>query len=167
MGARQAQEFWDRMWQWERYEKYPAEPIDDPHLVIILGSQVAAVRAAGQQVDPELTERFDHCAGRVLMRLTDLLPRSGEQPDLDEFGGWLRFGLDPTVRGHDGVPVPIIDADSLVNFLRFTRSAIEYCNRHALDDLGSLWTTIQQMAQEIDDQHGARRRPSRFDPPPS
>lgn len=39
MGERQAQEFWDNMWYWERYEKYPAENQDDPHLVIGLGAR--------------------------------------------------------------------------------------------------------------------------------
>jgi len=167
MGARQAQEFWDRMWYWEQFENYPAEQIDDPHLVIILGSQIDAAHTAGQPVDPDLVDRFDHCVGRVLMRLTDLLPRTGEQADLDELRLWLRFGLDPDVRGHDGTPVPIIDADSLFNFLRFTRSAIGYCNRHDLDELGQLWTSIQQAAQEVEDQHQGQRRPSRFDPPAS
>ena len=98
------------------------------------------------------------------MRLTDLLPRTGEQPDLDELKDVAPLGLDPAVRGHDGTPVPIIDADSLVNFLRFTRSAIEYCNRHNLDELGQLWTSIQQAAQEVEDQHEGKRRASRYDP---
>jgi hypothetical protein len=164
MADRQAQEFWDQMWYWEQYETYPSEQLDDPHLVIILGAQVEQARNAGRQPDPELMQRFDHCIGRVLERLTNLLPRSGEQVDLVEVRHWLRFGLDPAHRGHDGVPVPIIDANSLVNFLRFARSAMDFCARHNRADLGQLWASIEQAAQEVERDHQAASRPSRFDP---
>jgi hypothetical protein len=50
----------------------------------------------------------------------------------DEFKDWLRFGLEPANRGHDGVATPIIDANSLVFFLRFVGYAskvIATCGR--------------------------------------
>ena len=131
------------MWYWERYESYPAEQIDDPHLVIILGGQVARP-GRGPAGPPRSGRPVRSLRGSGPDAFDDLCLATGEQPDLDELKAWLRFGLDPAVRGHDGVPVPIIDADSLVNFLRFTRSAIEYCNRHDLTELGQLWTSIQQ-----------------------
>src|SRR5436309_1543548 len=76
MSDRQAQEFWDQMWYWEEYETYPGEQADDPHLVMILGAQVQAAGTAGQQPPPDLMQRYDHCVGRVLDRLTNLLPRT-------------------------------------------------------------------------------------------
>ena len=166
MGDRRAQEFWDKMWNWERYERYPGEERDDPHLVIALGTQVQQALDAGRQPDPELSRRFDHCVGRVLDRLTNLLPRSGQQADLNEFKHWLRFGLDPANRGKDGSPVPIIDANSLVNFLRFTELALDYCRRHGLSALGQEWEAVRSAAEEVEAQHQAGptggQRPSRF-----
>jgi hypothetical protein len=66
-------------------------------------------------------------------------PRSGAAVDIDEFKEWLRFGLEPANRGHDGVATPIIDANRLVFFLRFVGYAREYCERHQLTELGNLW----------------------------
>src|SRR5688572_15408044 len=105
MGDRQAQEFWDQMWLWEKYEVFPSETTDDPHLVIGLSSEVDA---AGDGVDPVLFSRYDGCVGRVLQRLTNLFPRSGDQLDEIELRQCLKFGLRPDVRGHDAVVTPII-----------------------------------------------------------
>jgi len=163
MAERHAQEFWDQMWYWEHYEQYPGEDRDDPHLVIILGAQVDQAAGAGQQPDPKLMERFDHCVGRVLDRLTNLWPRSGSDVNLDEVKLWLRFGLDKTHRGHDGVVTPIIDADSLVNFLKFTRYAQDFCTRHQLADLGQLWAAVDQAARQVEQEHRGAARSSRFD----
>jgi len=163
MSDRNAQEFWDQMWYWERYETYPDEQVDDPHLVLMLGGQIQKDQDKGQALDPELMGRFDHSVGRVLNRLTNLLPRSLDQVDLNEFKQWLRFGLDPNNRGHDGTVTPIIDANSLVNFLKFTRLARDFCTRHSLADLGQVWASIDQAAQEVDRAHQQPPRPSRFD----
>ncbi len=165
MGDRLAQEFWDRMWYWERYEQFPGEGTDDPHLVVGLASQVEQARGAGREPDPELMRRYDHCVGRVLARLTDLWPRRGEAVDLEEVKYWLRVGLDRSHRGHDAAVTPIIDANSLVIFLLFVRHAREYCGRHGLAELGRLWADIERAAQEVENQHAAGREPSRFDPP--
>lgn len=167
MGQRQAQEFWDQMWYWERYESYPGEDIDDPHLVIILGSQVDAAKNAGQQPDPDVFRRFDASTGRVLDRLTNLFPRSGDQIDLAELKLWFEFGLNAANRGHDGVPIPIIDANSLLIFLLFARYAREFCVRHTLGDLGTLWTQVEATAQEVEDnlqRRGVIASTSRFAP---
>lgn len=165
MADRQAQEFWDKMWYWERYESYPDEQTDDPHLVVGLSARVEDAGEAGQEPDPELMRRYDHCVGRVLARLTDLFPRSGADVDLAELANWLRFGLDGAHRGHDEAITPIIDADSLVIFLFFTKHAIMYCDRHGLTDLQALWTSVQATAQGVEAEHQGARRPSRFDPP--
>jgi hypothetical protein len=47
MADRQAQEFWDNMWYWEKYEIFPGETADDPHLVLNLGAQVDQVVGSG------------------------------------------------------------------------------------------------------------------------
>jgi hypothetical protein len=165
MGDRQAQEFWDNMWYWENYEKYPAENRDDPHLVIILGGQVDQAINSGQEPDPELFQRFDACVGRVLERFNVRFPRTGADVDMAEFKNWLAFGLNPNMRGHDGTPTPIIDANSLVIFRRFVGYALAYCDRHQLSDLRNLWNEIAQVAQQVDEEHQGARRPSRFEVP--
>jgi hypothetical protein len=124
--------FWDRMWYWERYERFPGEALDDPHLVIGLGRQVATAVAAGQQPNPVLLQRFDACVGRVMDRLANLFPESGESIDHVELKSRLKFGLDPSHKGHDGVPTPIIDANSLVIFIEFCGYARGLCNRQGL-----------------------------------
>src|SRR4051794_37508006 len=96
-----------------------------------------------------------------------LFPRTGNAIDIEELKHWLRFGLDEAHRGHDGTPEPIIDANSLVIFLRFARYAREYCERHQLADLGKLWSSIEQAAQKVENEHQGTRRPSRFDAPVS
>lgn len=93
MSDRRAQEFWDQMWYWERYEQFPGERVDDPHLVIILGGQVDAARSSGKEPAPELLRKFDHCVGRVLDRLTNLWPRSGETIDLLKLSTFYDIGL--------------------------------------------------------------------------
>jgi hypothetical protein len=163
MGDRQAQEFWDDMWYWERYESFPGETVDDPHLVIDLGAEVDRALSGGPQPDPEVLRRFDACVGRVLNRFDVRFPRRGEAVDIDEFKHWLRFGLDPAHRGHDGVPTPIIDANSLFIFLRFARYAREYCDRHQLADLAAVWSAVEQAAQEVENERAGPARPSRFD----
>ena len=165
MGDRQAQQFWDEMWYWEKYEIFPGETDDDPHLVINLGFQVDQAVGSGEEPDPEVFRRFDSCVGRILNRFEVRFPRRGEAVDIDEFKEWLRFGLDPANRGHDGNPTPIIDANSLVIFLLFVRHAREYCERHQLTELGALWNSIGQAAQEVESGRQGARRPSRFDPP--
>lgn len=169
MGQRQAQEFWDKMWAWEEYEVYPGEVADDPHLVIILGGQVDQATNTGTDPDPDVFRRFDACVGRVMNRFELHFPRQGEAVDIDEFSDWLRFGLDPDHRGHDGVQTPIIDANSLFIFLRFARYAREYCDRHQLADLGSQWNSIEAAAQQIENDHstGASALTSRFEAPVS
>lgn len=163
MGERQAQQFWDEMWYWERYEIFPGESTDDPHLVIGLGAQVDQTISNGQEPDPEVFRRFDACVGRIISRFDLRFPRSGEDVDVNEFMAWLRFGLDPEHRGHDGVPTPIIDANSLVIFLRFVRYAREYCSRHQLAALEALWTQIEQAAQQVESERAGPPRPSRFE----
>lgn len=163
MGERQAQQFWDEMWYWERYETFPGEPADDPHLVINLGAQVDQAIGNGQEPDPDLFRRFDACVGRMIGRFDLHFPRSGETVDVNEFTQWLRFGLDPAHRGHDGVPTPIIDANSLVIFLRFVRYARAYCDRHQLADLEALWAGIEQSAQQVESERTGPARPSRFE----
>ena len=163
MGDRQAQEFWDQMWYWERYELFPGETIPDPFLPIVLGSQIERARDQGQEPDPEVVTRFNHAVGRVLNRLTNLFPRTGEEVNFEELKHWLAFGLDPANRGHDGEPTPIIDANSLVIFLRFTGYAIEFCKERGLSDLQTLWEKVQEVAQEVEDEHQGEQRPSAFD----
>ena len=162
MGERQAQEFWDNMWYWERYERYPTENQDDPHLVIGLGTQAMN---NGQEPDPDMFRRFDACVGRVLERFDTVFPRTGPDVDMAEFKNWLAFGLDPNVRGHDGNPTPIIDANRLVIFRQFVGYAQAYCDRHQLSDLRTLWDAIAQVAQQVDQEHQGQPRPSRFEPP--
>lgn len=164
MGDREAQEFWNEMWNWEKYETYPGEDQDDPHLVIALGFQVESITASGQVPSPELLQRFDHCVGRVMHRLNTLMPRTGEQVDTDEFGRWLSFGLDPSNRGHDAAVTPIIDSNDLSIFRRFVQHAVDFCVEHQLDELEQLWTQVGQVAQEIDDASQDVSRPSRFQP---
>lgn len=167
MSERAAQEFWDQMWYWERYETFPGENVDDPHLVIRLGNQVDNAVAQGQQPDPEVFRRFDACVGRVMNRLTNLFPRSGRAIDTNELQLWLRFGLDRNHRGHDGVETPIIDANSLVIFLQFCRHAKEYCDRHNLDLLSQEWQQIEQVGKDVEDEHqrgGVVESNSRFQP---
>lgn len=168
MGQRQAQEFWDKMWYWEEYELFPGEASDDPHLVIMLGAQVDRDTNMGTTPDPDVFRRFDACVGRMINRFELYLPRQGEAVDVGEFSDWLRFGLDPTHRGHDGVPNPIIDANSLFIFLRFARYAREYCERHQLPELAAQWSSIEGAAQEIEDGHsagGGGAPSSRFEAP--
>src|SRR5437899_1599674 len=126
MGDLRAQEFWDRMWLWEKYETFPAETVDDPHLFVQLAS---AIDAAPNAVDPQVSSRYDGCVGRVLQRLTDLFPRSGNALDKVELKHWLKFGLRPDVRGHDEAVSPTIDANSLVIFRFFTTHALKYAER--------------------------------------
>jgi hypothetical protein len=164
MADRQAQEFWDNMWYWEKYEVFPGETADDPHLVLNLGAQVDQAVGSGQDPDPDVFRRFDACVGRVMNRFEVRFPRSDEAVDIDEFKEWLRFGLEPANRGHDGVATPIIDANSLVFFLRFVGYAQDYCERHQLTELGSLWDSIEQAAQEVENERQRTPRPSRFDP---
>jgi hypothetical protein len=159
MGDRLAQEFWDQMWHWEKYERFPAEQVDDPHLVVELA---AAIEQAGPNPDPELFARYDQCVGRVLNRLTNLFPRSGELLDEAELKHWLAFGLRSDVRGHDAAVTPIIDANSLVIFRFFVRHALEYCERHALAELKSFWTTVANIATQVDEEHQGTPSPSRF-----
>jgi hypothetical protein len=52
MADRQAQEFWDNIWYWEKYEIFPGETADDPHLVLNLGAQVDQAVGSGQDPDP-------------------------------------------------------------------------------------------------------------------
>jgi len=59
MGDRQAQHFWDDMWLFERYDTFPGEADDDPHLVIILGAQVDQAVGNGQEPDPRSAPRRD------------------------------------------------------------------------------------------------------------
>lgn len=169
MGQREAQEFWDNMWSFEEYEIYPGEVADDPHLVVMLGGQVDQATNSGTDPDPDVFRRFDACVGRIINRFELQLPRRGETVEIEEFSDWLRFGLDPTHRGHDGVQTPIIDANSLFIFLRFARYARDYCDRHQLTDLGAQWTSIEAAAQQIENDHsaGASTLSSRFETPVS
>lgn len=162
MSDRQAQEFWDQMWYWEKYEHFPSETTDDPHLVVQLASQVDSAQSGGNQPDPELFARYDQCVGRVLNRVSNMLPRSGANADREEFASWLRFGLNPDVRGHDAAITPIIDANSLVIFRFFVKHAIDYCRRHGLDELLQLWEGIADDAKEVDEQHQGSPGDSRF-----
>jgi hypothetical protein len=167
MSDRRAQEFWDQMWYWERYEQFPGETFDDPHLVISLGRQVSAAVNAGRTPDPDVSRRFDACVGRILDRLTNAFPRSAESLDNTELRSWLKFGLDHNHRGHDGVPVPIVDADSLVIFLEFCGYARDFCNRHNLSELGDLWLQIEATANDVEDERqrsGVSPVTSRFVP---
>jgi hypothetical protein len=167
MSDRHAQEFWDRMWYWERYEKFPGEGLDAPHLVISLGRQVSAAVNAGQNPDPDALRRFDACVRRVVDRLTNLFPRSGESLDNVELRSWLKFGLDQSHRGHDGVPIPVIDANSLVILLEFCGYARDFCKRHNLSALRDLWTHIEATANEVEGEHqrgGVSAVTSRFVP---
>lgn len=167
MSDRAAQEFWDQMWYWERYETFPSETIDDPHLVIGLGGQVDGAEAQGQPPDAEVFRRFDACVGRVLNRLSNLFPRSGQALDSVELQAWLRFGLDRNHRGHDGVKTPIVDAESLVILLLFCRYAREYCARHNLGELGQEWQLVEQLGNEVEDERqrgGGIASDSRFQP---
>lgn len=167
MGQRQVQEFWDQMWYWEKYEQFPGEQLDDPHLVISLGRQIGSAVAAGQQTDPDLVRRFDACVGRVMDRLTNQFPVSGDSIDQVELKEWLKFGLDPSHRGHDGDPTPIIDANSLVIFIEFCGYARELCSKQGLADLGVVWTAIEATANEVEDEHqrsGVSSKSSRFVP---
>lgn len=156
MGDRRAQEFWDRMWLWERYETFPSEAVDDPRLVVQLSS---AIDAAGGGADPGLVSRYDGCVGRVPQRLTDLFPPIVEALDQCELKHWLRFGLRPDVRGHDQAVTPIVDANSLFLFRCFVTHAVQYAERHGRDDLRDLWQTVATIAQEVDDEHPARQHP--------
>jgi hypothetical protein len=160
MGDRQAQEFWDRMWLWEKYEAFPSESVDDPHLVVQLASEIDT---AGKDIDPVLLSRYDGCVGRVLQRLTDLFPRSGDVLDEIELKHWLTFGLRPDVRGHDGEVTPIIDANSLVIFRFFATHALRYAERHGRNDLRDLWQQIAAIARQVDDEHPGVPQSSRFD----
>lgn len=99
MSDRAAQEFWDQMWYWERYETFPGEGVDGPHLVIGLGVQVDNAAAQGQQPDSGVFRRFDACVGRVLNRLSTLFPRSGQAIDSNGLKSWLGFGLNRNHRG--------------------------------------------------------------------
>ncbi len=167
MSDRNAQMFWDRMWYWEKYELFPGEQLDDPHLVISLGRQVGSAIAAGQQPDPDLVRRFDACVGRVMDRLINQLPVSADSIDHAELKSWLKFGLNPAHRGHDGVPTPIIDADSLVIFLELCGYARSFCTKNGLTDLGAVWTAIEATANEVEDEHqrsGVSLKSSRFVP---
>jgi hypothetical protein len=161
MGDRRAQEFWDRMWLWEKYEVFPSEATDDPHLVIELASDVDA---AGDDVDPALLSRYDGCVGRVLQRLTDLFPRSGDALDEVELKHWLQFGLRADVRGHDQEITPIVDANSLVIFRFFTTHALRYAERHGRNDLRNLWQRVGEIAKQVDEEHAGVPKGSRFDP---
>ena len=160
MGDRRAQEFWDYMWLWEKYETFPAETVDDPHLVIQLASEVDA---AGNGVDPVLFARYDACVGRVLQRLTDLFPRTSDALDEVELKHWLKFGLRADVRVHDQEITPIIDANSLAFFRFFVSHAIRYAERHVLNDLRDLWRQVAEIARQVDDEHARAPRASRFD----
>lgn len=160
MGDRRAQEFWDQMWLWEKYETFPSEIVDDPHLVVQLARQVDA---AGGGVDPVLFARYDACVGRVLQRLTDLVPRSGDALDEVELKHWLAFGLRADVRGHDEEVTPIIDANSLVFFRFFVTHALRYAERHSRNDLRDLWQRIAVIAEQVDNEHAGAPRASRFD----
>src|SRR5262245_48039001 len=123
MGDRRAQEFWDQMWLREKYEVFPSETIDDPHLVVQLASEIDA---AGEDPDTALASRYDVCVGRVLQRLTDAFPRRGDALDQAELKHWLKVGLRPDVCGHDQEITPIVDANSLVIFRFFTTHALRY-----------------------------------------
>lgn len=161
MGDRRAQEFWDQMWLWEKYEVYPSETTNDPHLVVQLAS---GVDGAGDDVDPFLFSRYDGCVGRVLQRLTDLFPRSGDALDEAELKHWLKFGLRADVRGHDQEITPIIDANSLVIFRFFVTHAIRYGERHGRNDLRDLWQSVAEIARQVDDEHAGAPPSSRFEP---
>jgi hypothetical protein len=158
MGDRNAQEFWDRMWLWEKYELFPTETVDDPHLVVQLSSQV---ETSGGNVDPTLFSRYDQCVARVLQRLTDEFPYSVDGLDEAELKHWLKFGLRPDVRGHDEAVTPIVDADSLVIFRFFVMHALQYAIRHNLGDLQALWQKVADIAKQVDDEHQGPRN-SRF-----
>jgi hypothetical protein len=160
MGDRRAQEFWDRIWLWEKYELFPTESVDDPHLVVQLSSDV---EAAGGNVDPELFSRYDHCVGRVLQRLTDEFPNSVDGLDEAELKHWLKFGLRHDVRGHDEAITPIVDADSLVVFRFFVTHALQYAARHKRTDLQALWQKVAEIAKQVDDEHRGVPKSSRFE----
>jgi hypothetical protein len=161
MGDRRAQEFWDEMWLWEKYEVFPSETRDDPHLVVQLASEVDA---AGDDVDPLIFSRYDGCVGRVLQRLTDLFPQSGERLDEVELKHWLKFGLRADVRGHDQEITPIVDANSLVIFRFFSTHALQYAARHGRNDLRDLWQEVAEIARQVDDEHAGAPKASRFEP---
>jgi len=131
------------MWLWEKYETFSSETTDDPHLVIELASDIDA---AGGDVDPAILSRYDGCMGRVLQRLTDLFPRSGDALDEVELKYWLRFGLRSDVRGHDAAVTPIIDANSLVICRLFVTHALRYAERHGRTDLRHLWQRFAEIA---------------------
>ncbi len=156
MGDRRAQEYWDQMWLWEKYEAFPSETIDDPHLVVQLVSQIDT---AGEVVNPIVFSRYDGCVGRVLQRPADLFPQSGDA--LDEVGlkHWLKFGLRADIRGHDQEITPIVDANSLFIFRFFATHALRYAERHGRNDLHDLWQQVAGIARQVDNEHaGAPRR---------
>jgi hypothetical protein len=158
MGDRRAQEFWDRMWLWEKYEAFPTETVDDPHLVIQLSTEVDG---AGGNVDSVLFSRYDNCVGRVTQRLTNEFPRTSDSLDETELKNWLTFGLRSDVRGHDQSISPIIDADSLVIFRFFVNHALKFAVWHGLNDLQAIWQRVETIAKDVDDSR-QRGRPTRF-----
>jgi hypothetical protein len=100
-------------------------------------------------------------------RLVNQFPVSGDSIDRVELTEWLKFGLNPTHRGHDGVPTPIIDADSLVIFIEFCGYARSLCAKQGLVELGVIWTTIEDLANGVEDAHqrsGVSVKPTRFAP---
>lgn len=160
MSDRRAQEFWDHMWLWEKYEAFPSETVDDPHLVVQLAFEIDS---AGEDTDPVLLTRYDGCVGRVLQRLTDLFPRSGDALDEVELKHWLKFGLRADVRGHDQEITPIVDANSLFIFRFFTTHALRYAERHGRAGLRELWQHVGEIARQVDDEHQGVPQPSRFE----
>lgn len=160
MGMRAAQEFWDHLWIWETHETYANESQSDPLLVDGLSFQI---EAAGNDPDPALFQRYDHCVGRVIMRFDELFPRRDEDIDFDEMKRWLEFGLDLRFRGHGGARTPIIDANSLRNFTFFARHAVMYGERHGQQRIVELWRRLGQLSEEIDSSNAGDGRESRFD----
>jgi len=161
MRDRRAQVFWNEMWLWEKYEVFPSETVDDPHLVVQLASEVDA---AGEDVDLLFFTRYDACVGSVLHPLTGLFPRSGEALDEVELKHWLKFGLRADVRGHDQEITPIVDANSLFIFHIFATHALRYAERHGRSDPHNLWQRVAGIARQVEDEHAGAPKASRFEP---